>query len=156
MTREQKSDFDATFPEIQQQFNILRGRNPSPAKSPHENAALIWLEWEKLWQEIRETVRYPDGEYLAFRSTILAAQAMRAITEQCDDCFDELFKEYGIACDRHPNLPASALDGAFIIRKEIEEMWDEVKRDSVHARAETFHVVVTAMRFAIAAKRKWA
>jgi hypothetical protein len=26
MTIQQKSDFDATFPEIQQQFNILRGR----------------------------------------------------------------------------------------------------------------------------------
>lgn len=154
MTKEQKEVFDKVVWEVQQVFKHVAHCHPEPPKTGHEAFGCTFEQWEKLWQEVKL-----GGCGDPYAATCVAVHALRFLTTEYvggmpdeipSEVFDRLFKEYGSACDKHPESPRNRRDGVFVIKEELDEMWEEVRKDCDCAFDEAYHVAVTAIRYMVA------
>ena len=61
-----------------------------------------------------------------------------------------IVREYRRAKAMHPRDYASPHEGFAIVREEVDELWDEIKRNSRHETTiEATHVGATILRFLI-------
>jgi len=70
-----------------------------------------------------------------------------------DLIFEEVFIEVGRAMDHHPPYH-SAHEGYAVIKEELDELWEEVRkkarnRSAKRLREEAIQVAATAIRFAL-------
>jgi hypothetical protein len=154
MTKEQKEAFDKAISEIQRVFKAVSHCHPEPPKTGHEAFGCIHEHWETLWQEVKFC-----SDRDPFSAIYVAVHALRFLTTEYvegmpedipDEVFTRLFDEYRSACGKHPESPRNRYDGAWVIREEMDEMWEEVRKDSPCAFCEAYHVAVTALRYAAA------
>ena len=72
-----------------------------------------------------------------------------------DDIFDNVKKEYINSVTKHGNFN-STHEGWAVIKEELEELWEDVKKDDhIHAKLEATQVTAMGLKFLVMLKEKY-